>query len=106
MLASLTGNAIHDSWRRAPLSALVRSGAASKLLEREDNRILANDAALLCELIRTVMAVDAEPTGGTNAVIDRVYKCARKGSAFDTFLLPRLSQRQRRPSRGANGEGT
>ena len=37
MLASLTSNAIHDSWRRPPLSALVRSDAASKLLEREDN---------------------------------------------------------------------
>ncbi len=61
ILANLTGEKIHGSWRRAALLALVRSEAAGKLLERENDRLLANDAALLCELIRTVMAVDVEP---------------------------------------------
>ena len=61
MLAELTSEAIHGSWRRAALLALVRSEAASKLLERENDPLLANDAALLRELTRTVMAVDVEP---------------------------------------------
>jgi hypothetical protein len=61
MIGSLAGDAIHGSWRRAALLALVHSDAAGTLLDRETDRLVASDAALLCELIRTVTAVDVEP---------------------------------------------
>ncbi len=76
-LATLTGEKTHGSWRRAALLALVRSEAASKLLKRESDRLLANDSALLCELMRTVMAVDVEPAS-------RLF--VRKG--VDPALIP------------------
>lgn len=52
---------VHRSWRRAALIALARSEAAEALLQRASPELLANGAALLRELIRTVMAVDVLP---------------------------------------------
>jgi hypothetical protein len=52
---------VHRSWRRAALLALARSEAAEALLQRASPELLANGAALLRELIRTVMAVDVLP---------------------------------------------
>ncbi|MDC7690375.1 hypothetical protein [Vogesella indigofera] len=52
---------VHRSWRRAALLALARSEAAEALLQRGSPELLANGAALLRELIRTVMAVDVIP---------------------------------------------
>lgn len=61
MLNRLSKDGIHGSWRRAALLGLVHSETAGALLDRESTRLLDNGAALLRELIRTVMAVDAEP---------------------------------------------
>jgi hypothetical protein len=61
MLDRLSNDRIHGSWRRAALLALVHSETAGALLDHESTRLLDNGAALLRELIRTVMAVDAEP---------------------------------------------
>ena len=61
LLARLSKEGIHGSWRRAVLLAIVRSEIAGVLLERESTRLLADGATLLSELIRTVMAVDVEP---------------------------------------------
>lgn len=52
---------VHRSWRRAALLALARSEAAEALLQRASPELLANGAALLRELVRTVMAVDVLP---------------------------------------------
>ncbi len=52
---------VHRSWRRAALLALARSEAAETLLQRASPELLANGAALLRELIRTVIAVDVLP---------------------------------------------
>jgi hypothetical protein len=52
---------VNRSWRRAALLALARSEAAEALLQRASPELLANGAALLRELIRTVMAVDVLP---------------------------------------------
>ncbi len=52
---------VHRSWRRAALLALARSEAAETLLQRASPELLANGSELLCELIRTVMAVDVLP---------------------------------------------
>lgn len=52
---------VHRSWRRTALLALARSEAAEALLQRASPELLANGAALLRELIRTVMAVDVLP---------------------------------------------
>lgn len=52
---------VHRSWRRAAILALVRSEAAEALLQRAAPELLENGAALLRELIRTVMAVEVLP---------------------------------------------
>jgi hypothetical protein len=61
MLDRLSKDGVHGSWRRAALLGLAQSETALLLLDRESRRLLDNGAALLRELIRTVMAVDAEP---------------------------------------------
>ena len=61
LLDRLSTDGVHGSWRRAVLLALVHSETSVKLLDQESARLLDNDAALLRELIRTVMAVDVEP---------------------------------------------
>jgi hypothetical protein len=61
LLDRLSKHGVHGSWRRAALLALVHSEAAGNLLDRVSVRLLDKDAALLRELIRTVMAVDVEP---------------------------------------------
>jgi GNAT superfamily N-acetyltransferase len=50
----------HSSWRRAALMALVHSEIANDLLTRASDYLLNNTAEALRELIRLVMAVDAD----------------------------------------------
>lgn len=52
---------VHRSWRRATILALARSEASRALLLRASPELLANGAALLRELIRTIMAVEVLP---------------------------------------------
>ncbi|KFX71095.1 hypothetical protein TMS3_0103905 [Pseudomonas taeanensis MS-3] len=52
---------VHRSWRRSALLALARSEAAGAVLQRASTELLDNGAALLRELIRTVIAVDVLP---------------------------------------------
>ena len=52
---------MHGSWRRAALLALVRSEAAAAALTRASEPLLASQARLLRELIRTAKAVDVLP---------------------------------------------
>ena len=61
LLARLTRQGVHGSWRRAVLLASVRSEAGISLLARASTLLAANRASLLKELIRTVMAVDVTP---------------------------------------------
>jgi len=57
----LSREGTNGSWRRAALLAFVHSENAAALLDREATMLLDNGAALLRELIRTVIAVDTEP---------------------------------------------
>ncbi len=52
---------VHITWRRAVLMSLVRSELESTLLARVWPLLVADDAALLRELLRTVVAVDVQP---------------------------------------------
>jgi|GEM_PF-366916 len=61
LLTRLSGAQIHRSWRRAVLLAVVRSETGKTLLARTSAPLSTNDASLLKELIRTVMAVDVTP---------------------------------------------
>ncbi|WP_154661148.1 NACHT domain-containing protein [Microvirga lotononidis] len=61
ILERLSRDGVHSSWRRAAILAIVHSETANTLLDREATRLLDNDAVLLRELIRTVIAVDVEP---------------------------------------------
>lgn len=61
VLERLSRSDMHGSWRRAVLLGLVHSEISSELLPRASDYLLANRAAVLRELIRIVMAVEAEP---------------------------------------------
>lgn len=56
---SLAGT--HQSWRHAALLALVRSEAGAAVLQRASPELQGNQASLLRELIRTVLAVEVIP---------------------------------------------
>lgn len=51
---------VHGTWRRAVLLALVRSEVAVRALQTAQATLLADNGALLNELIRTTTAVDAQ----------------------------------------------
>lgn len=61
LLTSLSRDGAHGSWRRAALLALVHSEVGADLLKRASTHLLADDAKILKELIRTMMAVNVEP---------------------------------------------
>jgi hypothetical protein len=77
LVNQLSQAGVHRSWRRAALLAVARSEAAETLLQRASPELLANGAALLRELIRTVMAVDVLPAA-------KVFAAA----GFDSALIP------------------
>ncbi len=77
LLDRLSQAGVHRSWRRSALLALARSEAAEALLQRASPELLANGAALLRELIRTIMAVDVLPAA-------RVFEAA----GVDPALIP------------------
>lgn len=61
MLARLSPEGAHPSWRRAAVLALVRSEARGIIVPRAATELLANEGALLRELVRTVGAVEVVP---------------------------------------------
>lgn len=69
LLERLSGDGAHKSWRRAALLALARSEAAEAVLPRVQPVLLANQASLLRELIRTVMAVEVVPASKAFAAV-------------------------------------
>ncbi len=60
-LDDVSKDGYHGSWRRAALLALVRGEIGEKLLNRASTHLLENDARVIRDLIRIVMAVDVEP---------------------------------------------
>lgn len=62
LLAQLSPEGAHGSWRRQAMLALVRSEARLELLGRCSAALLADDAALFSELITTVIAVETVAT--------------------------------------------
>lgn len=67
-LGRLSGDGAHKSWRRAALLALARSEAAEAVLPRVQPILFANQALLLRELLRTVIAVEVVPASKAFAV--------------------------------------
>lgn len=84
---------VHRSWRRAALLALARSEAAEALLQRASPELLASGAALLRELIRTVMAVDVLPAAkvfaaaGVNPALIPASINVPRGPAWTTLII-------------------
>lgn len=84
---------VHRSWRRAALLALARSEAAEALLQRASPELLANGAALLRELIRTVMAVDVLPAAkvfaaaGVDPALIPASINVPRGTAWTTLIV-------------------
>lgn len=60
-LIHVTRSDAHPSWRRWSLLAILRSEHALALLDNASNTLLANECALLRELIQTALAVEAQP---------------------------------------------
>ena len=61
LFAEVSRDEAHHSWRRAVLLAPVRSEIAIDLLNRISGCLLADEARVLRDLIKAVMAVDAVP---------------------------------------------
>ena len=61
LLHDVSREGMHGSWRRAVLLAVVRSEIGEVLLTRVAASVLADDARLLIELIRTAKAVEVRP---------------------------------------------
>lgn len=61
LLHDVSREGMHGSWRRNVLLAVVRSEIGVELLTRVAASLLADDARLLIELIRTVKAVEVRP---------------------------------------------
>lgn len=84
---------VHRSWRRAALLALARSEAAEALLQRASPELLANGAALLRELIRTVIAVDVLPAAkvfgaaGVDPALIPASINVPRGPAWTTLII-------------------
>jgi len=64
LLEQVSTPGMHGSWRRAVLLAIVRADDAVEQLTRLRPRLLADDGALLVELIRLVVAVEVQPAEG------------------------------------------
>lgn len=61
LLERVSALSAHGSWRRSVLLALARSERAFELLDRCLPELVANDAALLAELVRAAIVVDSQP---------------------------------------------
>lgn len=60
LFESLSRDGIHGSWRRAVLLALVRSERARDLLQSASPYLFSDNARVLRELLRTVIAVEVQ----------------------------------------------
>lgn len=96
-LDRLSGDGAHKSWRRAAMLALVRSEAAEAVLPRVQSVLFANQASLLRELLRTVMAVEVAPAStafaaaGVDPNLIPVGMMIPKGPAWLALVLWLLS---------------
>ncbi|MHA4868695.1 NACHT domain-containing protein [Duganella sp. PWIR1] len=61
LVGRLSRTGAHQSWRRAAMLALVRTEAGTVALQRAAPELNKDNAALLRELIRTVLAVEVVP---------------------------------------------
>jgi hypothetical protein len=103
LVERLSRKEAHGSWRRAALLALVRSEISFQLLTRASGLLLANRASMLCELIRTVMAVDVEPASklftavGIDPAIIPASLNIPSGPSWQRLILWLLSLEQNLP---------
>lgn len=89
LLAHLSPQGAHGSWRRQAILALTRSEAGFELLEKCGAGLLANDAALLIELCTTIAAAETVATAdlmtmpdGAKINLSRSYRTNTTGSAI------------------------
>lgn len=88
LLAHLSPPNAHGSWRRQAMLALVRSEAATDLLEKSSASLLAQGGALLTELSTTIAAVETQVAAdiitlpdGSKIDLPRSYRTAVTGSS-------------------------
>ncbi|WP_095055580.1 hypothetical protein [Pseudomonas sp. Irchel s3b2] len=97
LIKRLSDDGAHKSWRRAALLALARSEAANVILPRMRPILFANQASLLRELIRTVMAIEVVPASkafaaaGVDPNLIPAGMTIPKGSAWLALVLWLLS---------------
>ena len=89
LLTRLSPPGAHGSWRRQALLAAVRSEAGFEILGKGSAALLADDAALLVELITTIVAVETVATtdlmvepDGTKVDLPRSFRTDITGSAI------------------------
>jgi hypothetical protein len=102
MLTAVGGPHVHGSWKRAVIVALVRSELSVVVLNRAEPMLLADEGALLKELIRTVMALDVMPLGelmsGKTAPADISDLTMPVGPSWGRLIRWLLSLKDRVPS--------
>lgn len=104
LLERLSRSGVHGSWRRAALLAIARSEAAGALLQRAAPELLGNGAALLRELLRTVMAVDVIPASkafaaaGVDPALIPASLIVPRGQAWVALIIWLLSIGDRVPN--------
>jgi len=88
LLAHLSPPNAHGSWRRQAMLALVRSEAATDLLEKSSASLLAKGGALLTELSTAIAAVETQAAAdiitlpdGSKVELPRSYRIAVTGSS-------------------------
>lgn len=89
LLARLSPQGAHGSWRRQAILALPRSEAGPELLEKCSTGLLADGAALLIELCTTIAAAETVATAdlmtmpdGSKVDLPRSYRTNVTGSAI------------------------
>lgn len=84
LLELLSRDGIHGSWRRAALLALVRSERAGDLLQSVSAYLFSDNARVLRELLRTVIAVEVRPANPLLATLGLDPDTIPAGLSFPT----------------------
>ena len=84
LLESLSRDGIHGSWRRAGLLALVRSERARDLLQSASVYLFSDNARVVRELVRTVIAVEVQPANPLLTALGLDPETIPSGLSFPT----------------------
>lgn len=86
LLSDATGENVHGSWRRPILLALPRAEQAAERLKALKSKLLANDGAILAELVRLLVVVDSIPA---SEFFSRLHPDFKKPVGAGDLVVPK-----------------